>query len=873
MSRCAGEGTGAGMGTGVLGAWVSAGVLGLGGLAAPAFAADDVAAPSVAAAPTLAARRDTGRDTGRDTLADIVVTAASGSRSGLDSSVSVSSVDAGVIQDFHPVSEGDMLRLLPGLQPNISGPGGNGNFAVRGLPVATGGAPFVQLQEDGLPTVLYGDIQFGNNDYFTRPSPTDERVEAIRGGTASTLASQAPGAVVNHISKTSGSQGGFVEIEEGANYDYTKLDFLDSGIINDTMHYNLGGFYDGGHGPRHAAYNVSNSFQIKGNITKEFGGDRGFFRLYFKLADTQEPNDTGGLICGTIAGAKAANIGTCPGFDIKAQSNYSRYNSTVSYVDYGTGGLVRTALNGIATRQRAVQGRLHYDFDGITLDENARYNAVSGGFASNFLSISPISGLPTPPGGRAVYAAGPNAGQTVTDAYYNSNVEVYTHIRDVGSFVNDAKLAWQGGIGGRLAVNLTTGWFFMRQRMAMDWHPGEYLSQATGANPAPIDLLDAQGNLVTANGYVGYNTNWGGCCARSYDYSFTDNAPYADLIVDYGRFGLDGSIRHDINHGAGQGANADDANGHATTLYLAQTARNPVSGLPQTVRMPYYLADGATEAINDTVPLTSWSVGASYKPADNLNLFLRASKGTRFNSDRLTLGGNFNADGTLKAASAALASDNVYQYEIGLKARGELGAARFTAELTLYHSHFNVFTYELNPDVCQPLTGTATCPISDRYKTTGGEFYGTLRLGGLSLLANATYNKADKQPGATASAPNPVYSRSNGIPDLSYSLVANYDVLANASVGVDVTGVTSTLNSDGVEFGGSAVVGANVRISPAPTMSLGVNVYNLFDTLALLGPDNANEIVGAIIGGNRAFVGAASAVIGRTVTVWLKIGF
>lgn len=167
----------------------------------------------------------------QDSLDTIVVTASPGNRSKLDSSVSISSVDAETIKDFHPMSEGYMLRLLPGLQPNISGPGGNGHFAVRGLPVATGGATFVQLQEDGLPTVLYGDIQFGNNDYWTKSSPTDDRIEAIRGGTASTLASQAPGAVVNYVSKTSRSEGGYVELEKGVNYDQTKASFLLSSSI------------------------------------------------------------------------------------------------------------------------------------------------------------------------------------------------------------------------------------------------------------------------------------------------------------------------------------------------------------------------------------------------------------------------------------------------------------------------------------------------------------------------------------------------------------------------------------------------------------------------------------------------------------------
>jgi outer membrane receptor protein involved in Fe transport len=150
-----------------------------------------------------------------DGLNAIVVTASTGDKSKLNSSISISSVSASTIADFRPNSQGDLLRLLPGLQPNISGPGGNGNFAVRGLPVATGGATFVQLQEDGLPQVLYGDIQFGNNDYFTKFDALTESVDAVRGGTAATMASQAPGAVINYISKTSKSEGGFVELEKG----------------------------------------------------------------------------------------------------------------------------------------------------------------------------------------------------------------------------------------------------------------------------------------------------------------------------------------------------------------------------------------------------------------------------------------------------------------------------------------------------------------------------------------------------------------------------------------------------------------------------------------------------------------------------------
>ena len=355
---------------------VSVAALAVAFVAAPAFAAD----PAPAAATTT---------TPSDTLAEIVVTASTGNRTKLDSSVSISSVSADVISDFHPMSEGDLLRLLPGLQPNVSGPGGNGNFAVRGLPVTTGGATFVQLQEDGLPFVLYGDMQFGNNDYWTKSSPTDVSVEDVRGGTTATFASQAPGAVVNYISKTSRSEGGYIEAEEGVNYNYTKLKFLDSGILNDSTYYNVGGYYDVGHGPKHADYNVSNSYLIKGNITHDFADNQGYFRLLFKVADTHEPNDTGGPACGNVSGGVVSSIGGCAGFDGRKQSIYSLYNSNVSYVDFNSGGLTTRPLDGISTKQKSLQAQLHYKFDnGLTLDENARYSQISGGFASNFFNTA-----------------------------------------------------------------------------------------------------------------------------------------------------------------------------------------------------------------------------------------------------------------------------------------------------------------------------------------------------------------------------------------------------------------------------------------------------------------------------------------------------
>jgi hypothetical protein len=414
--------------------------------------------------------------------------------------------------------------------------------------------------------------------------------------------------VINYISKTDRSEGGYIQVERNLTYDYTRASFRFSGAIDDKTHFNIGGYYGAGDGPWHSGYNLSKSYLIKGNVTREFDDNRGFFRLYFKAQDTQEPNTQGGIACGTLSGGKVSDLQACPGFDPRRASNFSVFNPVVNYVDYSSGGLASTPLNGITTNAQSLQAQLHYKFDnGITLDNNARYTNMSGGFSSNFLSVSPLSGLigSTKNGktvARAVYSAGPNKGKDVAEAYYNNNVSVYTRIRDVGSFVNDMKLNWQGDLGA-VKANLTAGWFYMNQKIAMDWHPNQFNGSLT-PQASPIDLLDSAGNLLSANGFTGYNNNWGGCCARTYDYTFTDNAPYADFIFDVGKFELDASIRHDINKGSGSGINANPGVGNPATQFITQSAVNPVTGASQQVTLPYFLPNGARENINYTKATT-----------------------------------------------------------------------------------------------------------------------------------------------------------------------------------------------------------------------------------------------------------------------------
>lgn len=820
-------------------------------VAAPAFAQDEAASA----------------DEEISSLDEIVVTASGRDQTKIETSVSVTSIDAQFIQDFQPSSEAEVFKLIPGIQvPGTSGPGGNSNIAVRGLPVATGGAPFVQLQEDGLPVVLFGDIQFGNNDYWTRFDPSVATIEAVRGGSATTFASQAPGAVINYISNYGREEGGYIELKKGIDYSETQLNFRYGGSLTESMNFHVGGAFKRGRGPLNAGYNLSDSIQVKANVTKEFGDGKGYFRLLFKYADTAEPNYTGAPALATISGGKVSNVRPFPGFDGRKDTNYSLYNQ--SFLIYNReGALERVKMDGITTKQKSIGASFHYELsDNITVDNNARYSDLSGGFASPFLGIATTASvLGSTVNGRTVqairYASGPNAGQLYTGTYLDNNVNVKTNIRDLGSFVNDLTIAGKFDTG---FADLTArvGYFYMDQTIAMDWHVNKSLRELSGNNPSQLDLFDsatstAAANQITQEGISGYNNNWGSCCARDYDLSYTNTAPYAQLVLDNDTFNLDGSIRFE----------RVEASGYTIAGGLEFNVNS--SG----VLIPTTTANGTREVLDYSRSYTSWTAGALWKATPDLSLFGRASRGGRFNSDRQTVSGKFNPDGSLctRAQATALACtdgvtpsvDFVNQYEIGVKNRGNLGDGRYTIEFTLLKGDFKRSDFEPTTTGICPGGG---CVIDNSFKTQGAEFFATLRLGGFNFIANATYTKAKQKftstRGGTQVAGSASFGRALNIPDLSYSLSANYDIAEIATVGVTAVGQSSTFDG-ALTYPGKTVFNTNLKIMPLENIEVGLNIYNLFDTYDSRG--NGNGTFGGGITGTP--------VIGRTLTGSVRFSF
>jgi len=119
----------------------------------------------------------------------------------LESSVALTSVSNKDITNRAPLNSTDLLKAIPGLTVESTGGDGPGNVWVRGFP-QQGGYIFLGIQEDGLPLLPTGFNTNPSIDQYYKTDLTIQNIEAIRGGNASIIQANTPGAVVNNISYT-----------------------------------------------------------------------------------------------------------------------------------------------------------------------------------------------------------------------------------------------------------------------------------------------------------------------------------------------------------------------------------------------------------------------------------------------------------------------------------------------------------------------------------------------------------------------------------------------------------------------------------------------------------------------------------------------
>lgn len=812
------------------------------------------------------AHAQTAAPTGGNQASDVgldrmVITATSNARSKMRSSVSVTDIDQEQIKNFGVQSEAEVLLLIPGIRTEANaGPGGNANITVRGLPIASGGSKYVQLQEDGLPTVQFGDMNFSNNDYWIRFDNNVESVQTLRGGSSSVFASHAPGAVINYISKTGKEPGGSIGLKRGLNYDETRVDGDYGGKLGGDMYYHIGGYYRTGEGARHATPNALEGYQIKGNITKEFNNGKGYFRLNFKMLDEHAPTTPQTFITATRSGSSFGGFGLYSGYNALRDSQYSIYNSSVTQIDPSTRMPVTSSLtDGISVNSKSLGFEFHNELDnGITLDNKFRMSKNSGAFQAQFWNVRTAADLLATGGygaTRLAYSNGPMAGQTVAGSTLVSNgAAINTLTPDMGNVVNDLSVNKKFKLDAGSSLDVRGGLFFSRQNVVQKWSISERVVEAA-RNGAVIDMYDASGAALTTGGLTGYNNQWGGCCARDINAQFTTTAPYLNLALSTGNWDIDGGIRQESFRASGR---------YAGSKKLAGGMDVNGDGVISAAEKNVYVADTANPGLVDySISYTNFSLGANYRVNNDLSVFVRHSKGHRAIADRLLYSANIDAvTGQLTSGGKTAALAPVEQSEIGARLRGKTSWGRYAVAATLYHSTTKEYDYDQTrqDDPTKPNYQGPKLNVVG-YKSDGIEIESGFSVGNFGLNANVVYNTEVMT--TNLGDASMVGKTSAGVPKLRFTISPRYQI-GNAVIGGVLRG-QSKVYADGANtltIGGHYIVNAFANYDFGKGLVGSLNINNLFNKLY---PTSS----GGFVGGSTSVFGAG-VTNGRTISASIR---
>jgi len=766
-------------------------------------------------------------------LEEVVVTGVVNPRTKLKSSVSITTLDVKQVEQSAPRSTAEIFRTIPGIRSESSGGEGNANIAVRGVPISSGGSKYLQIQEDGLPVLLYGDISFATADIFTRFDRNIAKIEAIRGGSASTLASNSPGGIINLISKTGKTEGGSMVTSFGLDYNDFRTDLEYGAKIGDGLYFHAGGFYRTGEGVRSPGFTANNGGQFKFNITKEF--EKGSVTIYTKFL-----NDRAAAYMPMpveVSGTNSSpNWNSIKGFDATSatlQSVYLNHN-----VGLGSNGeLNRTSVaDGMNPVSKSIGVSANFELaEGWKLSENGRFSSNSGGFISPF---------PAQVASAATIADSFGTGASLTyandgTAFNNPNglvarIHMFdTQLNNFNNFMNDLRVTKKFD-----KVGVTAGYFKSIQNISMNWMWNSYLQEVSDTNPRLINVTDAGGNLLSDNGLYAYGTPFWGNLARNYDTQYNVSAPYMNVSFDASeKLSFEGGVRYD----KGQ-VNGSFAGGVSSAYDINNDGA--ISAPEQNVSA---VNTSNATAVDYDYSYVSYSVGGNYLINQQQSVFARYSKGASAKADRILFSGLNYLDGD-KINSL----DYLAQAEIGYKRKFDKGYVYATA--------FQSVTTEEGG-----YEATSNSIIENDYKSLGLELETSYNVNNdLNLRGGFTYTKAEITSGANEG------NEARRQPKMMYNFLPTYKFSQSKNtLGLSLIGQTKAFAQDSNELvmNGFVIVNGFVEFTVIKGLSLNIAGNNLFNTLAI------TEVEEGSITNNTKNIVRARPLPGRSLSMSLSYKF
>ncbi|MDF8332785.1 TonB-dependent receptor domain-containing protein [Novosphingobium cyanobacteriorum] len=765
-------------------------------------------------------------------------------RDPLNSATSTSVVKEPDIRRLGPGNIAEVMRTLPGIRAEVDVNETGNSYTIRGLPLVGDGAKYLQLQEDGLPVLQFGDLTGLQVDMFLRNDLNLASVESIRGGSASTFASDAPGGVVNFISKTGDVEGGSIMASSGLDRGVKRIDADYGGHINADWRFHIGGFYRVGEGSRSIGFDGFRGGQVKFNITRQLAN--GYIRFSAKVLDDEILPPLGNVPLAVTGTDADPRYGDLPGFSAKNDSLYSRYigrtqlfgpNNTIISQDFRDRMRIKSLALGLESQ---------FEIGGWTVSDRFRHsrNSAKGGQAVPLLAMPAAFFVPVFGGGAtasATYFSGPNAGQAVAPTDILAlTINAAVDFHDVDLTVNDlrASRVYQTG-GGELT--LTGGLYAARQNIGLERSISALVQNVAGnGNSGLVNLING-GFPISQDGTFAFNALGPAGALLDFNVGHTVLAPYGSFNYKSGSVSIGGSVRYNTDRVRGS-ARADGA---GDTRFVDIDGNGVPSSFAETVVT--FIPAGVPDLVHYSVHSLSWSVGVNWRVMEDFSVFARYSKGARNGADRILTDSAINKV-TGQLADPVVGTDHVRQAEAGFKFR--------RPGITFNATGFLARTSESNNQLITTGTQSSYILVQRSYKAYGAEFEANFRHGPWSLSSGATLTHAEitAAPGEVGL----VGKTARHQPSLIFQLTPAYDSEL-FSVGASIVGTTGSYAQDVnlLRLPGYTTVGLFVRVRPVDRLELGLNASNLFDKLAVVnvldGTMPATGItVGSTLAGRRA---------------------
>lgn len=776
----------------------------------------------------------------------------------LDTAISASVIDEADLAKLSVNSVAGILQNIPGIRAETSGNDGFSAITVRGLPLSADGAKFLQIQEDGLPVLEFGDILSANSDMFVRADLAVSQVQVIRGGSASTFTSNAPGGVVNLISKTGETAGGAIQVSSGIDHDLNRIDFAYGSPLGDGWRAHVGGFFRQGEGPRKIGYDGFRGGQFRGNLTKQFAN--GYIRFYGKYLDDRQPNYAlyPVLVSGTNGAPRIADL---PGNNVRGDAYESQFGARYLGVDQNNRPTAYDARSGIRGISKSIGVEAQFDVAEWTVSNRFRFSDLSGDYNDSipfFTAPAPVlAGVLGGPGATLGYAAGPQSGQVIADGRPLSlTIRVNYKQNQLDNLTNDlrASRVWIVGSG---KLTTTAGVYKSTQSISNFGNFANTINDlAGGGRNAPVNLTSGSGVPLSDNGVYAYGFGLGVPIAAyrvRNELTASVLAPYGSVNYQIGKLSLGASVRWDRGKMRGSIGKAEFGGNAPSSAAIDVNGDGTISVAESNVAI---LALGKSAAVDYNYDYLSYSAGVNYRFAEPFSAFARYSRGARANADRILGAASLNP-ATGKLLDPSMAFGAVKQAELGMKFR--------KGGLTAYITGFWASTAERNFQLAANASGQAVVVQLNRtYSATGIEFEGEARHGPFSLTLGATWTNAHIDKDRTD--PTLEGNRPRHLPSFSFQARPQVE-LGKVTLGSVINGTAGSFAQDSniLKQPGYVIFSPFVQVRPVDRVQIGINAFNVFNKLAIVQLASAAIPPGGLVN--------AQVMNGRTVTASLRYAF